>query len=109
MTARSQVAPATDSATAALPRAGATVEALVPSGWSIEQRHEGDFNGDHRVDALLLLRQQTAGSTPRSPRNHQEGISCWQQTPGWCRPIHPAVWKIPWRTVRSSSDAAVLT
>jgi hypothetical protein len=64
MTARSQVAPATDSATAALPRAGATVEALVPSGWSIEQRHEGDFNGDHRVDALLLLRQQTAGSTP---------------------------------------------
>jgi hypothetical protein len=64
-TARAEQAPpVSNAAMPALPRAGATVESLVPSGWSIEQRHDADFNGDGRADALLLLRQGgTAAAT----------------------------------------------
>ena len=57
-----QQAPAAD---AALPAAAATVESLVPAGWTIEQRHQADFNRDGRADVLLLLRQAaTEGATP---------------------------------------------
>ena len=57
-----QQAPAAD---AAMPAAAATVESLVPAGWTIEQRHQADFNRDGRADVLLLLRQAAAeGATP---------------------------------------------
>lgn len=60
-----QPAPAADAAMPALPAAAATVESLVPVGWTIEQRHRADFNRDGRADVLLLLRQATAeGATP---------------------------------------------
>jgi hypothetical protein len=39
------------------------VEALVPPGWAIEQRHHADFNRDGRADVLLLLRQAAAENT----------------------------------------------
>lgn len=45
----------------ALPSTGATIEALVPEGWTIEQRHTTDFNRDGRADALLLLRKAAVG------------------------------------------------
>lgn len=43
-----------------LPATAATVEMLVPQGWTIEQRHQADFNRDGQSDVLLLLRQVTA-------------------------------------------------
>ena len=43
----------------------ATIDGAVPEGWSIEQRHDADFNGDNRADALLLLRSSAPdGQTP---------------------------------------------
>jgi hypothetical protein len=63
-----QVPPVNDAAMPALPRAGATVESLVPSGWSIEQRHDIDFNGDHRADVLLLLRERGTAQTTAPAR-----------------------------------------
>ena len=49
-----------------LPAAGATVESLVPTGWTIEQRHNADFNRDGRTDVLVLIRDKVAqGTTPR--------------------------------------------
>ena len=49
-----------------LPARGATVESLVPTGWTIEQRHQADFNRDGRADVLLLLRQAgTDGAASR--------------------------------------------
>jgi hypothetical protein len=54
-----------DAAMPALPTAGATVESLAPEGWTIEQRHQADFNRDGSADALLLLRQAAVqGATP---------------------------------------------
>jgi hypothetical protein len=50
----------------ALPAAGATVESLVPPGWTIEQRHNADLNRDGRTDVLVLIRDNVAqGTTPR--------------------------------------------
>ena len=50
---------------AAAPETAATVDALVPEGWTVEQRHEADFNRDGRPDVLLLLRHTAAeGQTP---------------------------------------------
>jgi hypothetical protein len=40
-----------------------TLEGAVPDGWSIEQRHDADFNGDSRADALLLLRRPAPADT----------------------------------------------
>jgi len=40
-----------------------TIEDAVPEGWSIEQRHDADFNGDGRADALLLLRSPAPADT----------------------------------------------
>jgi hypothetical protein len=40
-----------------------TIENVVPEGWSIEQRHDADFNGDSRADALLLLRSPAPADT----------------------------------------------
>src|SRR5215470_12091876 len=40
-----------------LPARGATIESLVPTGWTIEQRHQADFNRDGLADVLLLVRQ----------------------------------------------------
>ena len=46
-------------------RGTTTIEGAVPEGWSIEQRHDADFNGDSRADALLLLRSSAPdGQTP---------------------------------------------
>lgn len=60
-----QLAPAADAAMPTLPAAAATVESLVPGGWTIEQRHQADFNRDGHADVLLLLRQAAAeGTTP---------------------------------------------
>jgi hypothetical protein len=61
-----QPPPAADAAMPALPASAATVEALVPVGWAIEQRHNADFNRDGHADVLLLLRQAAAEhTTPR--------------------------------------------
>jgi hypothetical protein len=46
--------------------AGSPIDALVPSGWRIEQRHDADFNGDSRPDAILVLRQGEAAVPPRT-------------------------------------------
>ena len=55
-----------DLATPSLPARAATVEALAPAGWTIEQRHAADLNGDGSSDVLLLLRDRAgAGVTPR--------------------------------------------
>ena len=40
-----------------------TIDDAVPEGWSIEQRHDADFNGDSRADALLLLRSPAPADT----------------------------------------------
>ena len=37
---------------------------VVPDGWSVEQRHDADFNGDGRDDAVLLLREAEAPEPP---------------------------------------------
>ena len=64
--AMAQVTPTRDAALPQLPAAAATVESLVPEGWTIEQRHQADFNRDGSLDVLLLLRELAApGSTPR--------------------------------------------
>lgn len=55
--------PAVDPLVPGFPAAAATVEALVPAGWEVEQRHHADFNGDGRDDVLLLLREPTAKAT----------------------------------------------
>jgi hypothetical protein len=48
-----------------LPATAATVEALVPQGWAIEQQHHAHFNRDPKTDVLLLLRQEGAdAATP---------------------------------------------
>jgi hypothetical protein len=61
-----QSAPPVDAPVPVLPAAGGTVESLVPPGWTIEQRHQADFNRDRRSDVLLLLRDNVAqGATPR--------------------------------------------
>ena len=55
-----------DPAMPALPATGPTIESLVPDGWTIEQRHQADFDRDGHPDALLLLRQASAqGTMPR--------------------------------------------
>jgi hypothetical protein len=61
-----QVRPTPEFTAPSLPAAGSTVESLVPAGWSIEQRHQADFNNDGRADVLLLLRQaETHDTAPR--------------------------------------------
>jgi hypothetical protein len=61
-----QSQPPADGPVPALPAAGATIESLVPPGWTIEQRHQADFNRDGRTDVLLLIRDNIAqGATPR--------------------------------------------
>jgi len=40
-----------------------TIENVVPQGWSIEQRHDADLNGDGRADVLLLLRSPAPADT----------------------------------------------
>jgi hypothetical protein len=61
-----QSKPPGDAPTLPLPQAGATVESLVPQGWTIERRHQADFNRDGRTDVLLLIRDTAAqGATPR--------------------------------------------
>jgi hypothetical protein len=61
--------PATSTASAS-PRvsseAGSPIDALVPSGWRIEQRHDADLNGDGRADAVLVLRQGETAVPPRT-------------------------------------------
>lgn len=47
-------------AAAALAAQTPAVGALVPAGWSIEQRHDEDFNRDGRPDVLLLLRRSAS-------------------------------------------------
>jgi hypothetical protein len=47
-----------------LPAEAQTIDALVPGGWAIEQRHAADFNGDGRRDALLLLRRPGGDTVP---------------------------------------------
>ena len=61
-----QSVPLVDAPIPALPPTGGTVESLLPPGWTIEQRHQADFNRDRRSDVLLLLRDDVAqGATPR--------------------------------------------
>ena len=61
-----QSAPPADAPIPALPPTGGTVESFVPAEWTIEQRHQADFNRDGRSDVLLLLRDNVAqGATPR--------------------------------------------
>lgn len=43
------------------PAQGATVQALVPKGWKVEARVNGDLNNDRRSDTVLKL-IETAGS-----------------------------------------------
>jgi hypothetical protein len=62
-----QMAPSADVAMPSLPAASTTVEGLVPAGWTMEQRHQADFDGDRRADVLLLLRP-TTGQEPVPPR-----------------------------------------
>jgi len=45
---------------------GQPVEALVPPGWTIEQRHDGELNGDGQADAVLILRQGDESVPPRT-------------------------------------------
>jgi hypothetical protein len=64
--ALAQVAPTGDAVLPTLAAAAASVESLVPEGWTIEQRHDADFNHDGQPDVLLLLREAAAkGATPR--------------------------------------------
>jgi hypothetical protein len=64
--ALAQATPTGDAALPMLPETAATVEALVPGGWTIEQRHQADFNRDGQADVLLLLREAAAeGTTPQ--------------------------------------------
>jgi len=56
-------APTVYAVSPAFPAAAATVESLVPAGWTIEQRHAADFNGDGDPDVLLLLRQAAPNGT----------------------------------------------
>jgi hypothetical protein len=41
-----------------LPAEAATAEGFVPRGWKIENRAEGDLDGDSRADLALVLRSQ---------------------------------------------------
>ena len=41
-----------------LPAEAATAAGFVPSGWKIENRAEGDLDGDSRADLALVLRSQ---------------------------------------------------
>ena len=41
-----------------LPGEAATAEGFVPTGWKIENRAEGDLDGDSRADLALVLRSQ---------------------------------------------------
>jgi hypothetical protein len=64
--ADAQSKPPGDAPIPELPLRGGTVESLVPGGWTIEQRHQADFNLDGRTDALLLIRDTAEqGATPR--------------------------------------------
>lgn len=40
-----------------LPAQAAAVEGFVPKGWKLEQRGEGDLDGDGKLDLVLVLRQ----------------------------------------------------
>ena len=64
---QSQGQPSADPPMPALPASGATPEALVPQGWTIEQRRQPDFNGDGLNDVLLLIRER-ASQDPAPPR-----------------------------------------
>ena len=64
--ADAQSKPPGDAPIPELPLRGGTVESLVPGGWTIEQRHQADFDLDGRTDALLLIRDTAEqGATPR--------------------------------------------
>jgi hypothetical protein len=65
---RETAATSTGSTTAARTssEAGSSIDALVPAGWRIEQRHDADLNGDGKADAILVLRQGDAAVPPRT-------------------------------------------
>ena len=55
------------------------------AAWTIEQRHQADFNRDGRADVLLLLRQAaTEGATPRHAEHRAAmELALRQMTHGW--------------------------
>lgn len=48
-----------------LPSRFADAVAVTPPGWSIEHRVEGDLDGDHRPDLVLVLRQRSPSNIVR--------------------------------------------
>lgn len=71
-----------------LPATAHSADGFVPTGWRIEQRLEGDLNGDRRADLVLVLRQQD----PRNVVEHDGlGISPLDSNPrllavAWAQP-----------------------
>jgi len=49
-----------------LPASGATAQAFVPEGWTIELQQAGDLNKDARDDMVLVLRMQDPANVVRN-------------------------------------------
>jgi hypothetical protein len=47
-----------------LPSHASSLSQFVPPGWTLEQKKTADLDGDHRADALLLLRHPAHSGTP---------------------------------------------